>query len=124
MLGWSGRKFPKTFEGLADNKIKALLETARHGVIAGVAGGAAEIAWVTLYAAATGTDPATLARGVTTAAGMSALFSAAPAALGVTVHMTLAVALGIMLSFGWRALSSHRLEIASPFPFMLAALVG
>lgn len=124
MLGSYGGKFSKTFEELADNKIKASLETIRHGVIAGVAGGVAEIAWVMLYAGATGTDPATLARGVTTAAGMSALFSAAPAALGVTVHMSLAVALGIALSFGWRALSSHRLAMASPFPFMLAALVS
>jgi hypothetical protein len=38
--------------------------------------------------------------------------------------MSLAVMLGIALSFGWRALSSHRTGIASPFPFMLAALVG
>jgi hypothetical protein len=124
MLGSYGGKFPKAFDDLADKKIKALLETARHGVIAGVAGGIAEIAWVVLYAGLTGTDPATLARGVTTAAGMSALLPAAPAALGVTVHMSLAVGLGIALSFGWRALSSHRLEIGSPFPFMLAALVS
>jgi hypothetical protein len=124
MLGSYGGKFQKTFEELADYKIKALLETTRLGVIAGVAGGAAEIAWVMLYAEATGADPAALARGVTTAAGMSALFSAAPATLGVTVHMTLAVALGIALSFIWRAVSSHRLEMANPFPFMLAALVS
>ena len=44
--------------------------------------------------------------------------------MGVTVHMLLAVTLGIALSFGWRALSSRRLEIASSFPFMLAALIG
>jgi hypothetical protein len=36
----------------------------------------------------------------------------------------IAVTLGIALSFGWRTLSSHRLEIAGPFPFMLAALIG
>jgi hypothetical protein len=80
--------------------------------------------WVTLYAGATGADPATLARAVTTAAGVSALFPAAPVALGVTVHMALAVMLGIALSFGWRALSSRRLEIANPFPVMLTAHVG
>jgi hypothetical protein len=69
-------------------------------------------------------DPSTLARAVTTAAGVSALFPAAPVALGVTVHMLLAGVLGIALSFGWRTLSSHRSNIASPFPFILAALVG
>jgi hypothetical protein len=118
------RKFLQTFEEFADKRLKALLETTRHGVVAGVAGGLAEIAWVTLYAGITGADPGMLARGVTTATGVSALFPAAPVALGVTVHMALAVTLGIVLSFGWRALSSQRLEIAGPFPFMLAALVG
>ncbi|MGP0090833.1 MAG: hypothetical protein ACLPKB_12875 [Xanthobacteraceae bacterium] len=107
----------------SDKQRKTLLETTRHGVVAGVAGGLAEIAWVTLYAAATGTDPATLARGVMTATGVSTLFPT-PVALGVTIHMALAVVLGIALSFGWRALSSHRLEMASPLPFVLAALVG
>jgi hypothetical protein len=119
-----GGKLLKTFEELTDKPVKTLLETTRHGVVAGVAGGLAEIAWVTLYAGVTGADPGTLARGVTTAAGVSALIPAAPVILGVTVHMALAATLGIALSFGWRALSSHRLEIAGPFPFMLAALVG
>src|ERR1700722_20001746 len=100
-------------EELADKRASTLLETTRHGIVAGAAGGFAEIAWVTLYAGATGADPATFARGVTTAAGVSKLFPADPVALGVSVHMALAVALGIGLSFGWRALSSHRLDTAS-----------
>jgi hypothetical protein len=125
MISSGGRKFLKTtFEELSDKRAETLLETTRHGVVAGVAGGLAEIAWVTLYAGATGADPSTLARAVTTAAGVSALLPSAPVALGVTVHMSLAVALGIGLSFGRRALSLHRWDIASPFPFMLAALVG
>ena len=124
MIGPYGGKFRKTFWKINDKQFKTLLGTIRCGVVAGVAGGFAEIAWVTLYAGATGGDPATLARAVTTAAGVSALFPAAPVAMGVTVHMSLAVTLGIALSFGWRALSSRRLEIASPFPFMLAALIG
>jgi hypothetical protein len=124
MISLYGGKFPKTCEDFTDPRVKTLLETIRHGVVAGAAGGLAEIAWVTLYAGATGADPSALARAVTTAAGVSALFPAAPVAVGVTVHMALAVTLGIALSFGWRALSSHRAEIASPFPFMLAALVG
>jgi hypothetical protein len=125
MISSGGRKFLKTtFGELSDKRAKTLLETTRHGVVAGVAGGLAEIAWVTLYAGATGVDPSTLARAVTTAAGVSALFPSAPVALGVTVHMLLAAVLGIGLSFSWRALSSRRSDIASPLPFMLAALVG
>jgi hypothetical protein len=106
------------------HQLKTSLETIRLGVIAGAAGGLAEIAWVTLYAAATDASPAMLARGVTTAAGVGALFPAAPAALGVSVHMGLAVTLGIALAFVWRVLSSRRLEMANPFPFMIAALAG
>jgi hypothetical protein len=111
-------------EEIADKRARPLFETTRHGIVAGAAGGFAEIAWVSLYAETTGADPATVARGVTTAAGVSALFPTDPVALGVAVHMALAVTLGIALSFGWRALSSHRLDIAGPFPFMLVALIG
>jgi hypothetical protein len=124
MIGPFGGKLLRTSKEPIENRFQTLLETTRYGVVAGAAGGLAEIAWVTLYAGATGTDPSALARGVTTAAGVSALFPAAPVALGVMVHISLAVTLGIALSFVWRALSSHRSEIASPFPFMLAALVG
>lgn len=99
-------------------------ETARRGVIAGAAGGLAEIAWVTLYAEATGGNAAILARGVTTAAGVSALLPAAPMILGVAVHMTLAVTLGVALAFTWRVLSADRARSANPYPFTLAALVG
>jgi hypothetical protein len=123
MFSPNGGKFPKASEELTEQQLN-LRETTRHGVVAGAAGGLAEIAWVTIYAGATGIDPATLARGVTTAAGVIALLPSAPVALGVTIHMALAVTLGIAVSFGWRALSSHRLEIAGPFPSMLAALVS
>jgi hypothetical protein len=124
MLSWCCGKLLHLVEELTDKRARTVLETTRHGILAGAAGGLAEIAWVTLYAGATGANPATVARGVTTAAGLSALFPADPVALGVTVHMTLAVMLGIALSFGWRAMLSHRLDIAGLFPFMLIPLIG
>jgi hypothetical protein len=105
-------------------KTQHFLETARHGVIAGAAGGLAEIAWVTLYAGMTGGNPAMVARSVTTAAGVSALLPAAPVALGVSVHMALAVTLGLVLAFAWQSLSSRRAQVASPFPFMIATLTA
>ena len=98
------------------------LAIIRTGVFAGAAGGLAEIAWVSLYAGVTGADPAVLARGVTTAAGVSALLPASPVALGIEVHMALAVMLGVVLSLGWQALSARR--SGNPYPFMLAALAG
>jgi len=99
------------------------LETARFGAIAGAAGGLAEIAWVTLYAGVTGGNAAVLARGVTTAAGLASLFPSLSAALGVALHMTLAVGLGIALAFAWRGFS-YRFQAVRPFPLVLAALAG
>lgn len=101
------------------------LATVRTGVIAGAAGGLAEIAWVTLYAGMTGADPAALARGVTTAAGISKLLPMdSPVALGVGVHMGLAAMLGIILVFVWQALAVNRPQQTNPYPLMLAALGG
>jgi hypothetical protein len=100
------------------------LAIIRTGIFAGAAGGLAEIAWVSLYAGVTGADPAVLARGVTTAAGVTVLLPASPVALGIGVHMTLAVMLGVVLAVAWRALSANRLGSANPYPFMLAALAG
>jgi hypothetical protein len=93
----------------------------RTGAFAGIAGGLAEIAWVTLYAGMTGADPAALARGVTTAAGISTLL---PVALGIGVHMALAAMLGIILVFAWRALAAKRPHLGNPYPFMLTALAA
>jgi hypothetical protein len=98
------------------------LAIIRTGIFAGAAGGLAEIAWVTLNAGVTGADPAVLARGVTTAAGVTALLPASPVALGIGVHMALAVMLGVVLAVAWQALSANR--PGNLYPFMLAALAG
>ncbi len=100
------------------------LETICHGIVAGAAGGVAEIAWVSLYASAVGGNPAVLARGVTTAAGVSALLPTSQVALGIAVHMILAVALGVTLVFVWRKVRSSRLGASGPYSFMLVALAG
>jgi hypothetical protein len=116
------RKIMTAFENSADNRPSRPLDTVRLGAIAGAAGGFAEVAWVSLYAAATDTSPAILARGVTTAAGVSALVPADAVALGIGVHMTIAVALGVALAFVWRAMSLS--QTVNPFAFMAAALIG
>jgi hypothetical protein len=118
------KKIMNTVDQPHNNQLHRVLETNRQGVIAGAAGGLAEIVWVTLYATATGANPAKLARGITTAAGVNALFPADPIALGVTVHMGIAVTLGIALAFVWQTLSSHRTRTISPFPFTVAALAA
>ena len=97
------------------------LSTLGIGVIAGLAGGLAEVVWVVTYAWFTGTDPTVVARGVTTAAGVSALLPASPAMLGVAVHMVLAAMLGIVLTFIWQPTTPS--ISGNPYPFMLAALL-
>jgi len=101
--------------------VKSLM-TIRHGLIAGLSGGLAEIGWVTLYGKATGDNIAILARGITTAAGVGALFPAYSVAVGITIHMGLACVLGVVLAFAWRASEAIRGRSANPYPFMLAAL--
>lgn len=107
-----------------NNRIAITLSTIRLGTIAGAAGGLAEIAWVSLYAGITGDSAAVLARGVTTAAGVSSLFPADAVTVGLTVHMAIAVALGITLAFAWQAIISQRKLTIGLFPFMTAALAG
>src|SRR6185437_11671438 len=46
------------------------------------------------------------------------------AALGIAVHITLTVALGVTLSYTWRAVRLHKMAATGPYPFMLAALAG
>jgi hypothetical protein len=77
-------------------------------MLAGAAGGLAEVAWVSFYAAITGGNVAALARGVTTAAGVTALLPAAPVTTGIVVHMMLAVMLGVVLTGLWQSLQTQR----------------
>jgi hypothetical protein len=97
---------------------------AGRGVVAGAAGGIAEIIWIFVYASATGTDAASLARGVTTAAGVNFLLQGSPAAFGVAIHMMLAVTLGIALAFSWTALSRRWPKQISAYAVMPIALAG
>src|SRR5436305_15289984 len=74
------------------------------GVVAGLAGGAAEVAWIWIYSAATGTDAATVARGVTETIGLGTV---PPVAGGLTIHMAIAAFLGIAVA---AALAPMRLQ--------------
>ena len=76
----------------------------RHGLIAGFAGGLAEVAWVWLYAAFAEADAGAVARGVT--AALISGPTAAPVSIGLAIHMALAAAFGValMIALGpvWR----------------------
>ncbi len=97
-------------------------EIVKRGLLAGIAGGLAEMAWVSLYAAASGGDAAILARGVTTASGIMALLPHAPVMAGIAVHMTLAALLGVVLTGLWQSFAGR--DTAALYGFMLAALAS
>jgi len=101
----------------------SISELIIRGVLAGAAGGVAEIVWVSLFATITGGNAATLARGVTTAAGVTALLPAAPVTMGIAVHMALAVVLGIALACLWQALA-RTLDLRSRYGVVLVALTA
>lgn len=74
------------------------------GTLAGVAGGLAEIAWISLYATVTGLDAGTVARGVTDTLRLS---TQAPIAAGIAIHMSIAGVLGIAVAVALRPLRAH-----------------
>jgi hypothetical protein len=90
------------------------------GVLAGLAGAGAEIAWISLYAAVSGADAGEVARGVAIAAS-GGLMDWALA--GVVIHMLLGAALGIALALAWRRIPA-RLGAAPAFGLVLLTLAA
>lgn len=82
----------------------------RIGVLAGLAGGAAEVAWVAGYAALTGASGSAVARGVTTAFLPGLSDSSLAVGLGIVLHMVLAVGLGIAVAAAFSAPMLRRIE--------------
>ena len=97
-------------------------EFVKRGILAGAAGGLAEIIWVSVYAGITGGNAAILARGVTTAAGVTALLPEAPVTTGVAVHMMLAVLLGIAVTGLWQLARGN--GVSSRYALVVAALAA
>ncbi len=68
------------------------------GVLAGLAGGAAEVAWVAGYGALTGVATAPVARGVTAAFLPALAVEPSGVWFGIAIHMLLAVGLGVVVA--------------------------
>lgn len=68
------------------------------GVLAGLAGGVAEVAWVAGYSVLTGASGAAVARGVTTAFFPGLADQPLAVGLGIAIHMALAVGLGLAVA--------------------------
>lgn len=68
------------------------------GALAGLAGGAAEIAWIMLYSGLGDSDAAVVAQGITSTFSPTVATSPAGAAIGILIHVLIAVVLGIALT--------------------------
>ena len=79
---------------------RATAHVAAIGVLAGLAGGLAEVAWIWTYASVTDSDAAAVARAVTNAVRFNQDFS--PVASGVGIHMGLAAFLGVAVALAIR----------------------
>jgi hypothetical protein len=93
------------------------------GVLAGIAGGAAEVAWVIAYGTFAGAGVADVARGVTHAVLPAAAGTMVAVPLGILIHMALAAALGVALAIALKPLFARpRPALAGPAA-VVAALV-
>ena len=70
----------------------------RVGALAGLAGGAAEVIWVWLYAGLSAAEAASVASGVTGTVWPVLAASSAAVPLGIVIHMALAIVLGIAVA--------------------------
>jgi hypothetical protein len=77
-------------------------ETLRVGTLGGIAGGLAEVGWISAYGAATGTPVLPVVRGIVESMIPQAAASPWAPALGVLIHLGLAVMLGIGLAIAVR----------------------
>ena len=98
---------------------------AKYGVLLGFAGGIAEVIWIAVYGSLSGGDTAEVARAISATAGAilpGNAFGGAPVLNGIVMHMVLAVAIGVALTFAWSGLVAHRPAWIDEFVFMLGAL--
>lgn len=107
------------------NRIQAgrVRQALRLGIIAGAAGGLAEIIWIASYGMLTGRDTTVVAHSITDVIGalwMPLLNT--PIAAGIVIHMVAAVGLGIVLAFAFGACQASRPTLANPYAFALGAL--
>ncbi|MHA1530007.1 MAG: hypothetical protein ACTSVG_13390 [Alphaproteobacteria bacterium] len=77
--------------------------TLSTGIAAGFAGGAAEVAWIGLYAPLSGADAAAVASGVTITLFPALAAHPAAVALGIVLHMAIAVLLGVAIAVALRS---------------------
>ncbi len=94
----------------------------RVGVLAGIAGGLTEIAWVGLYGALIGADASGVARGVAGAFSLALAAGSHGVASGVAIHMLLAVGLGLAVAGAFSAPVLRRIDGVSKTTLVVLTL--
>lgn len=94
------------------------------GAIAGLAGGAIEVGWIALYQNMTGHESAMVARSVTQSVIPQLATAPTAVALGVAIHMALAVGLGVVIAILVRRLSPRFVGTSMEPLVVVAVLVG
>jgi len=92
-------------------------------LIAGLAGGFAEIAWIALYSSATSTSSADVARQVTASLFASAVDMSWATWAGAGIHLALSIALGVAFVTVLWGLSSTRPSATKIWATAVVALV-
>ena len=94
------------------------------GAIAGLAGGAIEVAWIALYQSLAGQEGAAVARGVTQSVIPDLANAPASVSLGLAIHMALAIGLGIVIAIVVRKLLPNLVGTVMEPVIVVAMLVG
>lgn len=99
-------------------------EILAFGALAGIAGGAAEMGWISLYGTATGIPLGPIARGIAGSVGPAMAASPWAVEIGILIHLGLAIALGISLAlavpFTLRRLDVRRSELPATILILAA----
>ena len=89
---------------------------------AGLAGGLAEVLWVSLYSALTVFSPAAIAREVTATVFPHAAFGPAAPLLGLAIHFALSLVLGLAIGVGLLS-TGRRRDFATTLIILIGALI-
>lgn len=103
---------------------RRLGRAVKYGVLAGIAGGTAEIVWISATSILANISATNVAYGVVASVGLGIAPSTLSVLVGVAIHMAVAVALGIAVSVACFALFGRTLQGAALYGLVVMALVG
>lgn len=93
------------------------------GSVAGVAGGAAEVVWISLVHISGGASPVDVARAIAAVLGSRLGTASTAALLGACAHLVLSALLGSVMYVIWRRLRSGRTARVNLWVFSIATLM-